>query len=136
MPEFNQSHYGRKRKIDLETAQMAFLQRRQKRSNSDQFKPDPNKIDLSVPQQVNRKGQQGEMIRKEVIPIAFGSERAKEIITHAKSSGTVGPWVDRIDSQMTDEEVAYVMAVWKAIPSGCSHFMIALFEIENGFKPN
>jgi hypothetical protein len=56
--------------------------------------------------------------RVTAIPTPFGPDRAQQVRSLAKTS--VGPIADAYEQYMTDGEMAYVAAVWGAMPDHCA----------------
>ena len=69
--------------------------------------------------------------KKLVAPVKFGQERAQELVEAARAAAKYGPWSDRLQDQMTDGEIVYVLAVWDTL-SGSSSFMSAFGQIWHG----
>lgn len=73
-------------------------------------------------------------------PKLFGKARAEELKRLAEEAAKdyvkrvgFGCWRDCIHDVMTNEEVAYVLCVWEAIPDDASCFVDAFQAILNGW---
>lgn len=88
------------------------------------------------PRDVTRWGPEGErVVVKGVMPSPFSADRANAIWEEARRRTTYGPVSDQMTRVMTDNEIAYVLAVWEAVPSGASSFMSTFETIRRGQFP-
>lgn len=91
------------------------------------FDPVPENIDLS-PRRVTGWSHGVKKVYENVIPTPFSQDRAKEIQEKTKHF-LQGPTLQQV---MTNEEIAYVFAVWDSIPDRRSSFMTAFNAIKEG----
>lgn len=56
--------------------------------------------------------------KRQITPTPFGQDRAREIANDCMAACRVPSfsWMERADDHMTDGELAYVLAVWDAMP--------------------
>lgn len=87
----------------------------------------PRKIKRWKEYETNKRIENPEFV--EVTPVPFGAERAKEIYEACRYKGLI--WSEFMESKMTDEEIAYVHAVWDTL-DGSSSFATAFFKIMQG----
>lgn len=66
-----------------------------------------------------------------VDPTPFTKERGEEIFQNAREQAKSMPWVEFLDKNMTDGEIAFVHCVWDCM-SGSSCFADAFHVIRRG----
>lgn len=73
----------------------------------------------------------GKRVSTCVDPTPFQKERGEEIFENARTQAKNMPWVEFLDRNMTDGEIAYVHCVWDLM-SGSSCFVDAFHVIRQG----
>lgn len=87
-------------------------------------------MDTATPKIVTRwKG--GVPTRTAAMPTPFDQERAETIFQLCRAAARSTPWVEQLDKQMTDGEIAYVKALWDTMP-GYTCFCDAFHRIRLG----
>lgn len=86
----------------------------------------PQGIIKSVPKKVVRFEQGDKQVIENVPPTPFNKKRAQEIMDNCH------PMCGDLQRHMKDGEIAYVLNIWDAIPSGNSSFVTAFNAIVYG----